>query len=171
MAEPHVIVAYYSQHGHTERVAQKLGEALNASLEPIVTSDLKHGMFGFLLQGWSAIRGHPARIEPIAHDPAAADLVIVGSPVWANHVSTPARAYLERHARACRAIALFVTLGGEQPHQALQDMAQACGRQPIARLAVHEADFSTGRVQDRIDGFVRQVRTALGGGTKSLSVA
>lgn len=172
MAEPHVVVAYYSQYGHTERVAEELAAALGATLEPIVSVDLRHGIFGFLLQGWSAIRGRPARLEPIRHDPAAADLVIVGSPVWANHLSTPVRAYLERYGRACKAVAFFVTLGGEQPDQALQDMAEACGRRPVAQLAIDEADYETGHEQAKIaELFARLIRTALRSGPPSLDVA
>lgn len=171
MTEPHVVVVYYSQHGHTERVAKRVAEALGAGLEPIVSTEVRHGIFGFLIQGWSAIRGRPARIEPIGYDPAAADLVIVGSPVWANHVSTPARAYLERYGRACKAVAVFVTLDGEQPCQALHDMAEACGKRPVAQLVIDEADFETAQAQAKLDDFTRQTRAALRAGTPSLDVA
>lgn len=53
----------------------------------------------------------------------------------------------------------------------LHDMAQACGKRPVAQLAIDEGDIKAGHGQAKIDDFTRQIQATLRPGTPSLDVA
>lgn len=130
------LVVYYSRTGNTRKVAETLAEALGAETEEIVAKKPRKGLRGWFFSGAEASRKIPAEIEPAKKDPAAYDLVAIGTPVWAWTVASPVRAYLERHGKDIKQAAFFCTMGSAGAEKTFTAMEELCGKKPLGTLAL-----------------------------------
>lgn len=136
-----ILVIHYSRSGNTQKVAQAIARACGADLEQIRDVKPRHGLWGWIRSGREAMRAIPAEIRPLKRDPASYDLVVLGSPVWVGHVSSPMRAYLHQHMGKFARVALFVTEGGSGGPKALAEMTALAGQQPEATLELHTREL------------------------------
>jgi flavodoxin len=141
------LVVYYSRTGNTRKVAAAIAAAAGADIEEIVEEKDRRGVRGYLAAGRDAVRKQQTPICAAARDPAAYELVIVGTPVWAFTVAPPVRTYLAAHAAALRRAAFFCTLGGSGADRTFRAMREVCGRAPAATLALTEKDVAAGRFE------------------------
>lgn len=133
------LVVYYSRTGNTKKVADELAAALKADVEELKDGKNRGGPIGFLLAGREAMRKTPVDLQPLAHDPAAYDLVVVGSPIWANAICTPVRTFLAQHRTSLKRVAWFCTSGSVEPGYATKGfdaMTEASGLTPVAALGL-----------------------------------
>lgn len=153
-----ILVAYYSRSGITRGVAEALAARLDADLAPIEETDKRHGIRGYLRSALEARRGVMPELLPERHDPLRYDLVVVGTPVWFGHVSSPVRSYLHAHRGAIRQAAFFCTLGGRGAERAFDDMREALGLEPVHCEAFLDHDIA-GETHyaalERFAGFLR----------------
>ena len=149
------LVVYYSRSGNTRLVAEKLAKVLGADLEPIVDPTQRRGLFGYLRSGFQAISGAEPDIAAAVHDPSTYDAVFVGSPVWAQRLSSPVRTYLTRHRRNFKTVSFFVTCGRDY-ERAFRQMAAAAGTEPEATLAVSDDNLTRPDLSERIAAFARR---------------
>lgn len=162
MASPKILVAYYSETGHTRAAAEGVAAALAADMMEIVADDFRWpGVLGFLQRGWRALRHQGAAIRPATRSPIDYDLLIIGSPVWVGHVSPPVRSYMESIRAWKGPIAFFVTFDGQGGRPTLADMAELAGRQPIARMSVSAKDRHDGDDHEKIANFVATIRSTM----------
>ena len=149
------VVVFYSRTGRTRKVAERLAALLKADMEPLRETDTRRGFWGYLRAGRDAMLKRSATLQPLAHNPADYDVVVLGTPIWAFTICPALRTFLEQHAAAIRHAALFCTHGGGGPARApaevesllgiplaipvlsLQDRAVDCGEgdTEIARFA------------------------------------
>ncbi|HVY64777.1 MAG TPA: flavodoxin [Gammaproteobacteria bacterium] len=149
------LVVYYSRTGHTRTVALEIAAHLDADVEEICEPGTeRRGVFGYLRSAREALRGQLPRIVPIRVQPAAYDLVIVGTPVWASHMASPVRSYLHAHGRAIGRLAAFCTQGGSGGPKVLAEVAQLCGRETLATLVLNERDVTRERFVPQLEAFV-----------------
>jgi flavodoxin len=136
-----ILVVYYSRTGYTQRMAEAIGNACGADVERIRYDGARLGVWGYLRCGREALTKRAVDIEPAAKDPASYDLVVIGTPVWASNISSPVRAYLRRQKAKLRQVALFCTEGGSGGQKVLADMAELCGKQPMASLELTDREI------------------------------
>lgn len=153
MERPRTLVVHYSHGGHTRRLARAIGDALGADVEEIHDRVDRSGIFGFLRSGLEVLLGASTEIQRPKHDPADYDLVVVGSPVWVGSPSTPVRTWLWLERERLPALALFVTLGGVGSERAFAVMRDVAGKEPVATLAVREAETAGGAPRPRVAAF------------------
>ena len=158
---PRILVVHYSRTGHTRQVAMLVAKALGADLEEIVDLTKRTGIWGYLKSGREAFLRRPVPIGPSVHDPAGYDLVVMGTPIWNASLSAPVRSYIARHRATIRAAAFFCTCGGMGIDRVFAQMADACGRQPLARLAVREADLTSSGLPAKVDRFAAEIKAAM----------
>jgi flavodoxin len=154
-----VLVVDYSRTGNTHLVAKALARELGADLERIRDTRRRHGLWGYIRSAREALKERPAEIRRPRYDPADYELVILGSPVWAGHVSSPMRRYLADNAGKFERIAVFVSEGGRGGPRVLAEMAALAGRRPVAKLELRANEFEDDLVH-KITGFVDRVRKA-----------
>jgi flavodoxin len=155
-----ILIVYYSRSGYTARVANALAAQCKAQTEPLQPLRAPSGWRGYLrsvLEG--ATRAVPA-IKPPAHVPEMFDLIIIGTPVWAQNMSSPVRSYLTLHAGRLRHVAFFCTMGGTGDARTFREMASLCGHTPHASIAMTDAEIDRGQHHAKIDQFVRTLRDA-----------
>lgn len=153
---PRILVVYYSRSGTTREIARRLSRSLRADLEEIIDPTPRAGVLGFVRSAIEARREQIPAISPAQQDPAAYDLVVIGTPVWMASVSTPVRAYLRRHRGNIRAAAFFCTCGHSGGGRALQQMEEECKLAPVVRMHLRQEEIATVSAELAIERFVSE---------------
>jgi hypothetical protein len=137
---------------------------LNADLEAIETAHLGHGFWAWLMRGFAALRGTtPTIVEP-RHPAADYDLVVLATPVWAGHVSSPMRTYARSQHGQFKAVAHLLTLGGSGAANAYVDLQHECKKAPIARCAITDHDRKSHVDEKKLTEFAEKIRDLLRNG-------
>lgn len=155
-----ILVVYYSRSGHTQKVAAKIAATLKADLQAIREPTDRQGWTGYLRSGIEVLREQAVEILPFSPKATDYDLVIVGTPVWMGHLSSPVRAFL-RQSATCRAFAFFCTMGGNSPGHTFDDMAACAGKPPSATLEVSERELGADAYWPKLQTFVREIQSLL----------
>jgi flavodoxin len=151
------LIVYHSRSGYTRRVAQALARRLGAELEEIRIVQPMDGALGYAACAIEAVAGLTPALRPMRRNPADYSLVLVGTPVWFWSLSSPVRSWLEAHRTKLGRVAFFCTMGGSGARRVFATMAALLGRQPLATLALADAQIDAG-VDDRLDAFVRSLQ-------------
>ncbi|MFW6061426.1 MAG: flavodoxin family protein [Planctomycetota bacterium] len=124
-----ILVVFYSRTGTTRQVARETGELLGevADLEEIVDHVPRAGLAGYLRSGWEAVRKATPPIDPPSHAPDRYDLVLLATPVWAAHVSSPVRTWLDQNAQNIKRLAVLYTAHVRHYNHLLQDICDDWG--------------------------------------------
>lgn len=152
-----ILISYFSLTGNTRKLAEDLAEITGADLQPIVEARPREGWGGYLRSAIEAVQGRAAPTLPPAHRVDAYDIVVVGSPVWMGHVSSPVRSYLLGNAARFNTVALFCTMGGKEAARPLQEMTELASIFPQATLAVSERELKQGSALARIENFAQHL--------------
>lgn len=162
-----ILLVYYSRSGRTRSLAEHIAAQCGADIEEIVDSVGRRGVLGYLRSLFEALLRIPAPIELNRRSPRKYDTVIVGSPVWAGQVPSPVRSYLRRNRGRFRRVAFFCSHRGSGYHRMLHQLAVLSGRNPVATLALAEADVAQRRHMRAVSRFSRAIK----GGRHALSAA
>ena len=128
MANPRVLVAYYSLTGKTEKVAEAIAGASNGQLYRIkiaksYPNDTKERR-AILEQEIEENYLPPLAAADI--NPENYDIIFLGSPVWANHISQPIKSFLAKYDLSGKRVIPFVTHSGGGRGQCFKDVASLC---------------------------------------------
>jgi len=142
------LVVYYTRTGHTRRVAEDIATALEADIEELKDDVHRGGPIGFVRSGMEARNGTTVNLEPLEHRPSDYDLVVVGTPVWAQNVSSPVRTFLESVDLGNAKVGWFCTVGASR--QSFKDdcfltMNEASGRTPVAVVGFSASEMKKDR--------------------------
>ena len=154
------LVVFYSESGHTKRAAGRVAALLGAELEQIRAPGLWRGLGGYLQRIWLALRGLQVAIAPPREDPRDFDRVLLCSPVWAGHVSSPLRSYLIQMTGRLPEVAFVLTSGGRQVAGAFAEMAQLAGKRPLAEVDISARDRRRQEVEGKLDAFLAKLGEA-----------
>jgi flavodoxin len=155
-----ILVVDYSRSGNTHEVAKAIARGCGGDLERIHDERSRTGLWGYLRSAREALKAKPSQIRRPKYDPADYDLVVLGSPVWAGHMSSPMRRYLLDHEGKLSRIAVFVTEGGRGGSMAHSEMSALARRRALAKLEVRASDLGddmTDEVADFVDVIKRAV--------------
>ncbi len=155
------LVVYYSRTGITRTVAKSLIEALGADEEELVDTKGRQGRLGFLAACLDAARRKLVPIEPVKKNPAAYDLVVIGTPVWASTMSSAVRAYLAEHGKSIRAAALFCTTHTSGIEQTNRDMQSFLTAKAGATAGFLEKSVKRGEHIAAVDAFLGKCKAGV----------
>lgn len=151
------LVVYYSRTGVTRTVAQALAGQLQADIEELRDHKARTGPWGWITACMDAMCKRPTEIDPPVKDPAAYDLVLVGTPVWAYTMAPAVRTYLSQRGRAIKRAAWFCTMGSSGDRRTFSHMAVLAGKLPAAVLALLERDVRSGAFAASVNDLVSQL--------------
>lgn len=152
-----VLIVHYSRTGFTRKIAEEIRTRCGGHLEPVEDVRSRSGIFGYIRSAREALKKATIEIRPGTARPAEFDLVILGTPVWAGHMSSPMRSYLTAHKGEFKQVALFCTLGGSGADKVLSEMEALCERKPVATLAVTDAEVKHGRYGGALGEFAAAI--------------
>jgi len=148
-----ILVACHSRTGYTRSIGERLAKRLGADFMPIDFVRPRAGAWGYLRCAWDALRGIEADLAAPARNPKEYDLLVLGTPVWAGHASSPARTFARRFGIDAERVALFCTMGGSGATTALAELQQDLRHTPLATLAMTDREIDTGMVDYKIASF------------------
>lgn len=151
------LIVYYSRTGVTAKVAKELAQACGADLEQIIDRDQREGLAGYLRSAWQALRRRHADIAAPLHHAGDYPLIVLGTPVWAGHMSAPMRSYIAQQRAQFRNVGLFCTMGGSGGPDVLDAMAELCGTAPLARLCLRQRDVLADRHRQALHPFAEKL--------------
>jgi flavodoxin len=158
MAEKKALVVYYSRTGVTKEVAEAIVQALGCDTEEIQDVRSRKGLFGWLRSGFEAAQKKCPEIKPSTRNPSDYELVVIGTPVWANTMASPVRTWLTRHQRQFEKIALFCTMGGSDNGHTFPDIGGYCDADSLAQLVLRKAEVTSGQFAARVREFVARLQ-------------
>jgi menaquinone-dependent protoporphyrinogen IX oxidase len=155
-----MLVVFYSRTGFTRAVAQDLARVLKADLEELIDLTNRQGILGYLRSGFDAAFRRLTQLRPLSTKPEAHDLVVVGTPIWNASISSPVRTFLINHKAALKRVAFFCTYGGSGQERVFRQMAEVCGKAPLATMAVRDREMGGAMQATRLREFVDRLQAA-----------
>ncbi|MGV8144278.1 MAG: flavodoxin family protein [Methanothermobacter sp.] len=152
------LVVYYSRTGHTAKIAQELADVLECDIEKIIDTKKREGVLGYLRSARDAGSKSQTVLKDPINDPSNYDLLIIGTPLWAGHVSTPVRTYMQQNQEKINKVALFCTAGGDKFSGAFDDMKELSKKSPIATLGVRAKEIKDETYKSRLEEFVKALQ-------------
>lgn len=155
-----MLVVYYSRTGKTKEAAEIINKRLGCDIEEIHDEINRKGPIGFIRSGHDAIRGKITRISAAFKDPSDYDLIIIGSPVWAGHISSAMRTYLILSKDKIKQAAFFDTQASNDDCRIFDDMEKLIDQKPVHILKVSAKDLKNEDYKKKIEEFCRNVTEA-----------
>lgn len=125
---PNILVAYYSLTGKTEKTATAIAAASHGTLYKIEPDKLypadKTERRKILNQ--EIENNYLPPLKPVDINPENYDIIFIGSPVWANHISQPVKSFLAKYNLTDKNVIPFVTHSGGGRGQSFDDVAALC---------------------------------------------
>lgn len=161
MENKKILVVYYSKSGNTERVAKDIAIRLNADIEKIIDKKNRAGLIGFIAGGRDAMKKKTTEIGLIEKNPAAYDLVIIGTPVWAGDMAPAARTYLVQNKDKIRNFACFETSGGTAAEKIAVSIEEAVGKKCLASMGLTVQELKNDKIcQEKKAAFANAINNA-----------
>lgn len=114
-------IVYYSLNGNTEFAANKIAENIGADLIPVrpVKAYPDKGFAKLFWGGKSVVMGEKPKLQPHSFNAENYDLIIFGSPVWANTIAPPLRTFIQENLISLKGktfafISCFTAAGGDK---------------------------------------------------------
>lgn len=144
------LIVYYSRTGLTEQVAKQLAAMGGCDIEAIREDRKRTGPIGFMRSVYESVTlKQPAILAP-PKDPGDYDVVILGTPVWAGHMASPMRSYIQDNRGRFNHVALFCTMGGRGGEKVLEEVAALCGQTPLKQMVLSDREIQNGQYQQKL---------------------
>ncbi|HDQ07698.1 MAG TPA: ArsR family transcriptional regulator [Methanoculleus sp.] len=157
-----ITTIYYSYSGVTRGVAEKVHAACGGKLVEVTPVAPYSHLSVFLSGARRAKKGSCDVIEPATIDVTGADVIVLGTPVWASHPPPPVNGAVQALAGCSgKTVVLFATCVG-QPRGTLPLIAEALAAKEVR--VTREFVFTKNDVSDpaRIGALIEAVKSADG---------
>lgn len=151
------LVVYYSRTGRTKKVAEAIAQKLQCDIEEILDTKKRTGLIGFLRSGRHSMKKKLTVLKPIKNDPALYDLVLIGTPIWADSISTPIRTYLCEQKDHLKKVGFFATYGSGAD-SAFMEMRVLCGKEPVGILDASVTEVDTEAFKEKLNQFANTLK-------------
>lgn len=153
------LIVFYSRTGTTKTAAEVIASNLNCDVEEVKDTQKRGGFIGFMKSGREVGAKKLTTIKEPQFNPAAYDLVILGTPVWRDSVSTPIRTYVAQYRDTFQQVAFFCTQGGEKTN-VFNELRQLCGKKPLATLHLRRKEVEKGEYREKGKQFSSSLMTS-----------
>ncbi len=152
------LVTYYSRTGTTKRIGEEIATSLGADLDEILDQKSRKGIIGWLRAGRDSQTYKMTEIK-VQKNPNDYDMIIIGTPIWANNLTPPVRTYLTQYSFKGKKVAFFTTQGGDEPIDALAEMKERVAESEIiATLSIKQNFVKTNNYEARLSSFLEHLR-------------
>lgn len=152
-----ILVVAYSRTGTTAKIAAEIAQRSGADLEEIGDVRNRNGVFGYLRSTIEALRGALAPIRPPVRSWRNYDVIVIGTPVWAGHLSSPVRTYLSKQLEPGKRVAFFCTMGGRGAEKVFAELSELTQVTAVATLVLTDAQIAQRAYGDILDVFVKAI--------------
>jgi multimeric flavodoxin WrbA len=108
-------IIYHSYSGVTRGVAEQIQKACGGELVEVKSKEYSSRLSAYTIGCYRAMKGMGDPIEPAIIDVSSADLIVIGTPVWAGR-ATPAINAAVAALVGCKgkSAVIFATCGGKE---------------------------------------------------------
>ena len=151
------LVVFYSRTGTTRIVARAIADNLKGDLEEIRDLKNRKGALGFVISCKDGGMKKCAEIGPLEKDPAGYDLVLVGTPVWANSMACAVRTWLREKKDALTNVVFFCTTGKSGIETCFKHMEEESGKKPVAVLGLTTKEVRKNQIREKLAEFLKNL--------------
>lgn len=150
------LVVYYSKAGHTKAIAERIAQEMGADIEEIHEVSRR----GNVRSAFDAIFKRMPAIRAMSHSLSDFDLVIIGTPVWAQGPAPAIQVLLSSANLQGKVVALFCTMGGVGDKRTFAKMeGLLTGSRTIGRLSFDQQEMkSSETVAQRVTAWTTELR-------------
>ena len=153
------LVVVFSWSGNTRRVGSDIAQRLKCPMVEITEVRKREGGLAYLRSIYEVLTGRLPELEKFSRNLREFPLLVVGTPVWAGHVSSPMRSFLAAHREDGGMLCAFCTMGGRDPGSTFSEIAMVSGKVLGATLALSEREQGSPEYSVRIDEFTATIRS------------
>lgn len=153
-----IFIVYYSRTGRTRKIAEQLSSKLPAEIEEVKDDKNRKGLLGFITSGNEAYLRKVIPIDKLKDNLAQYDCVIIGTPVWANNISTPIRSFLEKYKNQFKRVAFFCTSLGSDAKSVFTAMERIIGQKPLAVMNITARDLKKQYDIEMVDEYIQKIK-------------
>ncbi len=135
-----ILVTFYSRSGYTKKVANNLVNNLEADMDEIIDLTDRSGIKGWILGGRDAMKGSLTEIK-VTKNPKNYDLVIIGTPIWANKEAPAVKSYVDKFKKEIKNLAVFSTAHVNGVKNTVADLEKIWGKKIEISEGWVTADF------------------------------
>jgi flavodoxin len=152
------LVIFYTRTGTTKKIGEEIAKALGADSDEIVDQKSRKGVLGWLRAGRDSQVLKTTEIK-VQKTPDDYDMLIIGTPIWANNLTPAVRTYLTTYSFKGKKMAFFTTQGGEEPVDAIAKMKEmAAGSEVIATLSIQRDDVKANKYEAQLAAFLERLK-------------
>ena len=124
LTDKKILVTYFSHSGNTREIARQIQEATGADTYEIVPVDVYPTDYDAVVaQAKKELNAnHRPALKSTGPDPAAYDVLFVGSPNWWSTIAPPVMTFLSAHDLTGKTLVPFITHEGSRLGKSVQDM-------------------------------------------------
>jgi len=152
------LVVFYSRTGITKEIAVHISEELDCDIEEIFDIKGRKGILGYIKSGIEATFRKTPKIKEAEVDPSDYDLVIVGTPVWAENMASPVRTFLFRNNDKLNRVAFFCTMLGKGSKRTFLEMERLSEFNPLACLALTDKEIKQEEHIKKVKEFINKIK-------------
>ena len=151
------LIVFYSRTGTTKKLAREIENLLECDIEEIIDTKKRTGFLGYLLAGRDALQGRLTEIQELEKNPVYYELVIIGTPVWVNTMSSATRTFITQEKEHFRRVAFFASSGSGKSEQVFGHLEDICGKKPVAVLSLRTKEVRNEDYRETVGNFVEEL--------------
>ncbi len=152
------LVVFYSKTGLTKEVAVHISEELNCDIEEIFDVKSRKGILGYIRSVIESAFKKMPEIKKTEINPEEYDVVIMGTPVWAENMASPVRTYLFNNNEKMDKVAFFCTMLGSGNKRAFLEMERVSESEPLACLALTSKEIKQEKHIKKVKEFINKIK-------------
>jgi len=152
------LVIFYSRTGTTRKVGTEIANQLKCEYEEIIDLKNRSGSIGWLASGRDAMKKKLTDIKNYSRNIDSYNIIIIGSPVWAGSVTPAIRTFLEKNKGNIKKVALFCTMGGDNPSKVFIQMEEIINKKPLGKLSLSTKEVNDENHIKKINEFIKKLR-------------
>lgn len=162
MINEKILVVYYSNSGHTKKLAKEIAKELNCAIEEIKTTASYDGFIGYQRALFHALFRSLPKIKKLKHNPLDYELIVLGGPVWGWSAAGPVRTFLNEYKNSIKKISFFLTQGSPYgKSQVFEQMGEVADKTPLAILSVTDKKLIDDSFKENVATYITKIHEKL----------
>ena len=152
------LVVYYSRTGNNRTIGEAIAKALSADIDEIIDKKKRAGKLGWLRAGRDSQTKSLTDIQ-FEKNPEDYDIIIIGSPIWANGITPAIRTYLNKHNMRGKKVAFFICSGVEGYTKVFPQLkALTPESEHVGTLGLTQKQFKEGNYEPALKAFITSLK-------------
>jgi flavodoxin len=152
------LVVYYSRTGTTKAVGKAIAKEFKADSDEIIDLKKRLGPINWIIAGADAKKRRLTKIK-VKKKPESYDMIIIGTPIWANSMTPAVRTFLTNHNLKGKKMGFFCTRGGQVTEKPFGEMKKLVPKSVfVGNLGIRMQDVKSDSYEEKVKSFVKSLK-------------